>query len=111
MLSRRDLLRWLLASPVAATLDVERLLWVPKPLVVVPAFLTNAQLVARAWEDYVSAHPINPLQYALVPSLNVSRSDIDIETVQRTMRAVYHRCTARGEPLREGRENLTHAAR
>lgn len=34
---RRDFLRLLLASPIAATLDVERLLWVPSPLVTVPA--------------------------------------------------------------------------
>ncbi len=36
---RRDLLRLLLSTPALALadLDVERLLWVPKPMVVVPA--------------------------------------------------------------------------
>lgn len=34
---RRDLLKYLLATPLAATLDLEQLLWVPKPIVVVPA--------------------------------------------------------------------------
>lgn len=34
--SRRDLLRALLALPIAATLDVEQLLWVPKPIITVP---------------------------------------------------------------------------
>ena len=33
---RRDLLRLLLASPLALTIDVEQLLWVPKPLIIVP---------------------------------------------------------------------------
>lgn len=28
-MKRRDLLRYLLAAPIAATLDVEKLLWVP----------------------------------------------------------------------------------
>ncbi len=37
MLVRRDLLRLLLASPIAALVDVERLLWTPRTLVTVPA--------------------------------------------------------------------------
>lgn len=37
MVTRRDMLRILLAAPIAATVDVERLLWVPKPIIVVPA--------------------------------------------------------------------------
>lgn len=36
-LGRRGFLRLLLASPLAATVDVEKLLWVPKPLITVPA--------------------------------------------------------------------------
>lgn len=35
--NRRDFLKILLATPVAATYDFEQLLWVPKPMVVVPA--------------------------------------------------------------------------
>ena len=35
--SRRDLFRYLLALPIAATLDVEKLLWVPKAIITVPA--------------------------------------------------------------------------
>lgn len=34
--SRRDFLKFLLASPIAATLDVEKMLWVPTPQIVVP---------------------------------------------------------------------------
>lgn len=34
---RRDWLKLLLAAPIAATVDVEKLLWVPKPIVTVPA--------------------------------------------------------------------------
>lgn len=33
---RRDFLRLLLSTPIAATLDVEKLLWVPSTQVVVP---------------------------------------------------------------------------
>ncbi len=36
-LTRRDLLRMLLASPIAAAVDVEQLLWTPKPIITVPA--------------------------------------------------------------------------
>lgn len=38
---RRDFLRFLLATPIAATVDVEQLLWVPKPIVTVPAMPTD----------------------------------------------------------------------
>lgn len=37
MRSRRDFLKLLLAAPIAATVDVEKLLWVPTPMVTVPA--------------------------------------------------------------------------
>lgn len=36
-MNRRDLIRLLLAAPIATALDVEKLLWVPKPIVTVPA--------------------------------------------------------------------------
>lgn len=36
MITRRHLLRLLLATPLAATFDVEKLLWVPGQMVVVP---------------------------------------------------------------------------
>lgn len=36
MITRRDILKILLASPIAATVDVEQLLWVPKPIITVP---------------------------------------------------------------------------
>ena len=38
MLTRRDLLRHLFALPMAAQVDLEQLLWVPKPIVTVPAW-------------------------------------------------------------------------
>lgn len=37
MISRRALLRSLLALPIAATVDVEQLLWIPGQQIVVPA--------------------------------------------------------------------------
>lgn len=36
-MTRRDLLRLLLASAAAEAVDFERLLWTPKPIVTVPA--------------------------------------------------------------------------
>jgi hypothetical protein len=58
------LLRALLALPIAATLDVEQLLWVPKPIIVVPAMPTFGrhnigEVVARAWEEYVGLMPVD----------------------------------------------------
>jgi hypothetical protein len=35
-MKRRDVLRWLPAACLGMALDPERLLWVPKPMVVVP---------------------------------------------------------------------------
>lgn len=35
-MTRRDLLRLMLAAPIAATLDVEKLLWIPGQMVTVP---------------------------------------------------------------------------
>jgi hypothetical protein len=35
-MDRRDFLKILLATPIAATYDFEQLLWVPKPTIVVP---------------------------------------------------------------------------
>src|SRR5688572_22165546 len=37
MISRRSFLRVLLASAVAESVDVEKLLWTPKPIITVPA--------------------------------------------------------------------------
>jgi len=36
-MTRRDLLRLLLASAMAEAVDVEQLLWVPRPIITVPA--------------------------------------------------------------------------
>jgi hypothetical protein len=57
-MTRRDLLRALLAIPAMAALDVEQLLWVPKPIIVVPAMPMFGrhiigEEVARAWEKIV----------------------------------------------------------
>lgn len=45
---RRTFLRALLALPIAATFDVEKLLWIPRVMVTVPALPTSdvAQLLA-----------------------------------------------------------------
>ncbi len=36
-MNRRDLIKLLLSTPLAATLDYEKLLWVPRPIIVVPS--------------------------------------------------------------------------
>lgn len=48
MIDRRSFLRALLATPLALELDVERLLWVPCPIITVPALraVTMAEINA-----------------------------------------------------------------
>lgn len=76
MVNRRDFLKLLLATPLAATVDVEQLLWVPKPIIVVPAmpgyvFYGGARgggkanigrIIVAAWEDYVRNAPLENIQ-------------------------------------------------
>lgn len=45
MIDRRSFLRHLLSLPIAATLDVEKLLWIPKPIITIPG-LTVSQITA-----------------------------------------------------------------
>ncbi len=67
MLTRRDLIKLLLAAPIAATVDVEQLLWVPKPIVVVPTMpfkpyldvmLTNISVAYIRSTPFGSAHEL-----------------------------------------------------
>ena len=44
-MNRRDLLRLLLASAAAECVDVERLLWVPRPIITVPTYRVD-------WNDW-----------------------------------------------------------
>jgi hypothetical protein len=48
-MDRRDFLKILLATPVAATYDFEHLLWVPKPMVIVPATRIPPQIWVDEW--------------------------------------------------------------
>lgn len=61
-MSRRSLMKLLLTSAaVATTVDIEQLLWVPKPIIVVPPLGANpnmGQIVAEAWELYVMSNPL-----------------------------------------------------
>jgi len=43
-LSRRDLLKHLLATPAAAVVDWEQILWIPRPQIVVPTLKQIATL-------------------------------------------------------------------
>lgn len=61
-IDRRSFLRLLLSSAAASTMDVEKLLWVPRPMIVVPAFPNNPNwgaIVAAAWEEVIKAEPID----------------------------------------------------
>lgn len=59
-MNRRDLLRLILAAPIAAVVDVERLLWTPKPIITVPAMpygLFNPQAdLARQYQTGLMFH-------------------------------------------------------
>lgn len=48
----------LTSAAVATTVDIEQLLWVPKPIIVVPSLGANpnmGQIVAEAWEKHVES--------------------------------------------------------
>lgn len=60
--SRRDMLRMMLAMPIAATLDIERLLWLPSPIVTVPALpasIDYAAIMMDAWNAKVGKNPVD----------------------------------------------------
>lgn len=60
-MNRRDFLRFMLGTAVAATVDVEKLLWVPGertiflPTEIKPIWAGS--IVAEAWEKYVGEMP------------------------------------------------------
>lgn len=66
-MDRRTFLRLLLATPLATTVDVEALIWVPKPIIVVPAFPMRpvnpnlGQTMAALWERYVGTEPADKI--------------------------------------------------
>lgn len=43
-MDRRSFLKFMLATPLAAQFDVEKMLWVPKPMIVVPELPKRAML-------------------------------------------------------------------
>lgn len=60
-INRRSFLSFLLTTAAATTVDFEQLLWVPKPIIVVPELPWRrygnnpnmGQLIAEAWEEAV----------------------------------------------------------
>lgn len=52
-ISRRGLLRALLATTAASTVDFEQLLWVPKPIITVPAMPIMGQLLYTGNYDWL----------------------------------------------------------
>ena len=55
-MTRRQLLKFLLTTPLAATLDYEKMLWIPGQQVVVPTVvspLTTSQIVAMELERII----------------------------------------------------------
>jgi hypothetical protein len=63
-LTRRGLLRMLLATPAAAFVDYERLLWVPTPQIVVPAMplifddVAHAELLPGITDQFFRSGPL-----------------------------------------------------
>ena len=55
-MDRRGFLRALLALPIAATLDVEQMLWVPGQMVTVPAMPTLCPAVIR--DEFFRSSPL-----------------------------------------------------
>lgn len=55
-MDRRSFLKFLLATPIAAHLDVEKLLWIPgeKTVFLPPYHITEAQIVVSEWERILS---------------------------------------------------------
>lgn len=68
VVSRRSLLKLLLASAAAEVVDVEKLLWMPKSIITVPAmpvleYRHNlGQLVAETWEEVMAKHIHDPFR-------------------------------------------------
>lgn len=56
--SRRSFLKALLATPIAATVDFEQLLWVPKPIITVPG---NVMLASYSEIVAMELERIQPL--------------------------------------------------
>lgn len=83
MIDRRTLIKLLLASAVAEAVDVERLLWTPKPIITVPALPSIVRLEVfdarhNRWIDITSdvrkitiAHSLNsPSMIETTPAMN-----------------------------------------
>ncbi len=66
-IDRRTLLKTLLGLPIALTLDVEQLLWVPKPIVTVPAYpgLITGQILFSG-----NLQALNPWRLALITDID-----------------------------------------
>lgn len=78
-MNRRDMLRLLLGSAAAAVVDFEKLLWVPKPIVVVPAMplsLTPAQS-QRLLKEWIRRMDPAGNGAALIAMLNQSNEILD----------------------------------
>ena len=65
--TRRDLLRLMLASAVAEVVDVEKLLWVPKPIITVPGIVGVDWGYGDSWYDYYIGKKV---RYVVVDILN-----------------------------------------
>jgi hypothetical protein len=48
-MNRRDMLKYLLSTPLALTVDYEKLLWTPKLIITVP-FLSYSYIIQAEWE-------------------------------------------------------------
>lgn len=74
-MNRRDCLRLLLASSIAEAVDVERLLWVPRPMITVP---TRTVFLPRGESFTVNLAPWAPSDVARVFGIPVHLIIMDL---------------------------------
>lgn len=63
-MNRRDLMQLLLASAIAESVDVEKLLWVPKPVITVPA-ITVEQMLRTTYIHWAAMGPPEGFELAM----------------------------------------------
>jgi len=88
-MDRRDFLKILLATPVAATYDFEQLLWVPKPMVIVPAKSIPSHILLDDWGR----------RFVYIDHRGVSHYANSFQDVERFLSANYERWLKESEAI------------
>ncbi len=72
-MQRRDFLKLLLSTPIAAELDVEKLLWVPKPIITVPTLPLAYGSIERATYVFWRNQMGNPIPHDRIVAAAMQR--------------------------------------